>query len=122
MTANHDAFSARLAERIADWNVLVTLFADGNLTDRYGNAPKPETARKTWQRVRKKVAQARAKRATPDQKPTQLPAADRNTKPTTVTTDNDAIRAMPPPGRKMPAVDDDEEDPDKFFRTIAKPP
>lgn len=109
---NHDAFAARLSERIADWDVLVKLFADAGLTDRYGKPPKPETARKTWQRVRRRVADARAKR--PDLGPVPVRPAKRG-----VPTDRPDIRVLlataPPP-------DDDDISDEEFFRPITKLP
>lgn len=98
MRQNHDAFAARLSERIADWNVLVRLFADAGLTDRYGKAPKPETARKTWQRVRHKVLETRTKRPIRELEPS---LATRPT-PTSVPADRSDIRALLSTGRKMP--------------------
>lgn len=63
MTEHHDAFALRLKERIADWAILCALFEEAKLTDRSGRTPKPETARKTWQRVRQRVAEMRAEEA-----------------------------------------------------------
>ena len=51
LTENHDAFAARLVGKRADWNALAALFAKAGLTDASGSPPKPETARKAWQRV-----------------------------------------------------------------------
>jgi len=51
LTENHDAFAARLVGKRADWNTLAALFAKAGLTDASGSPPKPETARKAWQRV-----------------------------------------------------------------------
>ena len=56
MRENHAAFAARVSGRVVDWPALAKLFADAGLTDRNGNPPKPEAARKSWQRVRKEVA------------------------------------------------------------------
>jgi hypothetical protein len=73
MRENHDGFAARLSERMADWSVLAKLFGDAGLTDRYGNPPKPETARKTWQRVRAEVKASRTHRPNPASSRTQTP-------------------------------------------------
>lgn len=112
MRQNHDAFAARLSERIADWDVLVKLFADAGLTDRYGKPAKPETARKTWQRVRHKVQDARTKAPAPVPPPAAsirpTPAADRSD-----------IRALLSTGR-VPDLSDDD-DPEAFFRPLSKP-
>jgi hypothetical protein len=59
MRDNHDAFADRLSGKLPDWVVLAKLFGQAGLTDRYGIPPKAETARKTWQRVRKEVKDAR---------------------------------------------------------------
>jgi hypothetical protein len=59
MRDNHDAFADRLSRKLPDWVVLAKLFGEAGLTDRYGNPPKAETARKIWQRVRNEVKSAR---------------------------------------------------------------
>lgn len=104
MRQNHDAFAARLSERIADWDVLVKLFADAGLTDRYGNSPKPETARKTWQRVRHKVAEVRSRKPgrEPAQRVIEQLAPPNRPMPTSVPADRADIRAMLSTGRKLP--------------------
>ncbi len=61
MRENHDAFKARLDARFPDWKVLADLFADAGLTDRYGNKPKPESARKLWQRIKREIEIERSK-------------------------------------------------------------
>lgn len=112
MRQNHDAFAARLSERIADWDVLVRLFADAGLTDRYGRAPKPETARKTWQRVRHKVQDARTKAPVP------APPSAASVRPTPAA-DRSDIRALLSTGR-APDPPADEISDDDFFRPITK--
>jgi hypothetical protein len=108
MRANHDAFAERLSERIADWEVLSKLFAAGGLTDRYGNPPKPETARKTWQRVRGEVAKEKAKQLSrrPDPvktEPTKPIETDRPAAaPLASTGADDILSRMSNPGRRMP--------------------
>ena len=74
MRENREAFAARLTDRIADWNVLAKMFADAGLTDRSGNPPKPETARKTWQRVRKEAIQKPSSRVRPPRAEAAKPA------------------------------------------------
>lgn len=65
MRENQAAFAARVSGRVVDWPALAKLFADAGLTDRNGNPPKPEAARKSWQRVRREVAgKARGKTST----------------------------------------------------------
>jgi hypothetical protein len=53
------ALADRLSGKLPDWVVLAKLFGEAGLTDRYGNPPKAERARKTWQRVRNEVKSAR---------------------------------------------------------------
>jgi hypothetical protein len=65
MRENHDAFQARLDARIPDWKVLTDLFSDAGLTDRYGKKPKPESARKLWQRIKKEIELERSKKPPP---------------------------------------------------------
>jgi len=102
MRAHHDALASTLGARIADWTVLAKTFGEGGLTDRYGNPPKPETARKTWQRVRKTAAAAgRAKTKTnppPAQRQQPVvaraePQPARPTDPTNPSQTTDDIRA-----------------------------
>jgi len=69
MRENHDAFADRLAKKLPNWVVLAKLFGEAGLTDRYGNPPKAETARKTWQRVRKEVKEVRARDGVPASAP-----------------------------------------------------
>jgi hypothetical protein len=108
MRENHDAFAERLAERIADWEVLVALFADGGLTDRYGNPPKPETARKTWHRVRAQVAAERARPSSrrPDRGRTEavaaVPSSVRTTPARKSAGATDILARMSNPGTRMP--------------------
>jgi hypothetical protein len=75
MRENHDAFADRLSKKLPDWTVLARLFGEAGLTDRYGNQPKAETARKTWQRVRKEVREARACNGVPAPSPAVLQTA-----------------------------------------------
>jgi hypothetical protein len=101
MHDHHDAFAKRLETRVVDWSALAEVFALGGLTDRYGNRPKAETARKTWQRVRKKVAAERSKtkpvpvvRAPPE----FTPQRDQRSSPQST----DDILSMLKVGRQMP--------------------
>jgi hypothetical protein len=106
MRENHDGFAARLTTRFADWVELVKLFAEAGLTDRYGRPPKPETARKTWQRVRTEVKAARAK--TPPlrrvEAPQQVqPVQPADPAPSSPSNDLTKIRALLAEGsRKLP--------------------
>ena len=50
-----------------DWTALSETLGRAGLTDRTGKPPKPETARKTWQTVRKDMAKRQpAQQAAPD--------------------------------------------------------
>ena len=65
MHRNHDRLSALFAEAPPAWEVLVETFGGMGLTDRAGRNPTAETARKTWYRVRRNIAAARARRTKP---------------------------------------------------------
>lgn len=60
MFANHDALQAKLGGRRADWTALAAAFAEAGVMGRGKAPPTPNTARVTWQRVRKAVAAERA--------------------------------------------------------------
>ena len=94
MRRHHDELLARLGER-PDWTALAQLFEEGGLTDRSGKPASPETARKAWQRVRKAVAEARARR------PAQPPATPAK---------------APEPSPTKPTEDDDD-----FIKTVGGP-
>jgi len=98
MKTNHDAFAARLKERSADWSVLARLFSEANLTDRRGNPPKPETARKIWQRVRKEVGETRRSMVVrpstrADQRPIQS-SVPQVTNPPSAKPNDDVLRVL----------------------------
>jgi hypothetical protein len=59
MRRHHDRLLAVAAGSRLRWQALVREFAVEGLTDANGNPPSPETARKTWQRVRIAVAAQR---------------------------------------------------------------
>jgi hypothetical protein len=65
MRENYDAFRERLDARVPDWKVLTGLFSDAGLTDRYGNKPKPESARKLWQRIKRETERERSEAERP---------------------------------------------------------
>jgi hypothetical protein len=65
MHRNHDRLSVLFEEAPPSWEVLVETFGGMGLTDREGKNPTAETARKTWYRVRRNIAAARARRAKP---------------------------------------------------------
>jgi hypothetical protein len=65
MHRNHDRLSALFELAPPAWEVLVETFGGMGLTDRAGKNPTAETARKTWYRVRRNIAAARAQRAKP---------------------------------------------------------
>jgi hypothetical protein len=105
MRDNHDAFADRLSRKLPDWAVLAKLFGEAGLTDRYGNPPKAETARKTWQRVRNEVKSARGNG--PDQgafPPVSKPGRDQRRShsvtepsgPPVVPTDEEPADDLPP--------------------------
>jgi hypothetical protein len=65
MHRNHDRLSALFEQAPPAWEILVETFGGMGLTDRAGKNPTPETARKTWYRVRRNIAAARARRTKP---------------------------------------------------------
>jgi hypothetical protein len=65
MHRNHDRLSALFEQAPPAWDVLVETFGGMGLTDRAGKKPSAETARKTWYRVRRNIAAARARRTEP---------------------------------------------------------
>ena len=60
MRANHDDVSVLLQEVRPNWRRLADAFARMGLTDGSGRPPRPQTARQTWWRVRRAMAQGRA--------------------------------------------------------------
>lgn len=60
MRQNHDALDRRLRGHRTVWSRMEKVFADAKLTDAKGNPPNAETARKTWQRIKREVARDRA--------------------------------------------------------------
>lgn len=58
MFQNHAAFAARYISRLTDWSVLVRVFTEAGLTDARGNDLTPLTARKTWERVQRKMRES----------------------------------------------------------------
>lgn len=59
MVENHDQLASAVGGRRLQWTRLCARFAKLGLTDAIGHAPSEQTARKTWQRVRRAVAKAR---------------------------------------------------------------
>ena len=59
MRQNHDALDRRLRGHRTVWSKLVSVFVEQGLTDANGNPPNAETARKTWQRIKREVRQGR---------------------------------------------------------------
>jgi hypothetical protein len=114
MRENHDAFAERLAKKLPDWVVLAKLFGEAGLTDRYGNPPKAETARKTWQRVRKEVKDARSRGHVPAPSPAV---------PAPVPVQRPSPAAITPPDPALPSADDEPADdpPSRFTFRPSKP-
>jgi hypothetical protein len=59
MVENHDQLASAVGGRRLQWTRLSARFAKLGLTDANGQVPSEQTARKTWQRVRRAVAKAR---------------------------------------------------------------
>jgi hypothetical protein len=62
MRNHHDELRDGFVAHRPDWRLLAQEFTRLGLTDRNGVSVKPETARKTWVRVRADVARVRANR------------------------------------------------------------
>ena len=60
MRANHGEMSTLLEEVRPNWRRLADAFTCMGLTDGGGRPPRPQTARQTWWRVRRAMAQGRA--------------------------------------------------------------
>lgn len=71
MREHHDELATRFALERPSWSALAATFGECKLTDRTGKPPSPETARKTWQRVRKDSA--RRERVSFNMRPSPLP-------------------------------------------------
>lgn len=63
MLRHHDRLMSLPTGRRMNWRGLSRELAAEGLTDRDGNPPSAETARKTWQRVRRFVAERRTQEA-----------------------------------------------------------
>jgi len=96
MRLNYGELSRRLDGHPNDWQALASVFASNDLKDRDGNPPTPQTARKTWERVRREAQK---------EKPvTETLASPKSTPPVTS-----------PPERQPAAtahVSDDQDEPD----------
>jgi len=75
MRANRDRLSALFEREPPAWAVLAGTFGAMGLTDRAGQCPTAETARKTWYRVRRTTGSIRAKAAGPANGPSAPDAA-----------------------------------------------
>ena len=110
MRENHDAFRERLKARFPDWKVLTDLFFEAGLTDRYGNKPKPESARKLWQRIKREIEIERSKPRQPvrqDPKPASAPTTIAVSTPANPSASSDVenvLEKMRAKSRKFPDV------------------
>lgn len=101
----------------ADWKSATEEFVKLGFTNRDKTELKRENVRKTWERV----VRDRAKIST-DRAPAKAPVAS-----ATAPIQAPSQQPRRPTGlgahqAALPTTDDDDEDPDTFFRTIAKPP
>lgn len=86
LRARHDAFAELVEETRPNWKGLAKGFTELGLEGAGGRSLTAETVRRTWWRVRRDVAAARARRAKPPHPPAAVPASP----PV-------ATRAPPPP-------------------------
>lgn len=86
LRARHDAFAELVEENRPNWAALAEGFAGLGLTGADGRPLTAHTVRRTWWSVRRDVAAARARRATPPHPPAAVPAPPPA-----------ATRAPPPP-------------------------
>lgn len=63
LMCNYDRVVASAGGRRLEWTILCGEFAKEGLTDMTGKPPRPATARKTWQRVRKEKRRLEERRA-----------------------------------------------------------
>jgi len=75
LRARHDDFAALVDENRPSWKALAEGFAEIGLKASGGRALTGETVRRTWWRVQRDVASARARRATPAPPPVVVPIA-----------------------------------------------
>ena len=71
---HHDEIADAASGRRMQWATLCARFAEAGLTDTTGKPATPNTAKVTWQRVRRAVAQQRARRATKAANPKRVGA------------------------------------------------
>lgn len=75
LRARHDDFAALVDENRPSWKALAEGFAGLGLKAAGGRALTGETVRRTWWRVQRDVAAARARRAAPASPPVVVPVA-----------------------------------------------
>jgi hypothetical protein len=103
MVENHDQLASAVGGRRLQWTRLCARFAKLGLTDANGHAPSEQTARKTWQRVRRAVAKAR-----------ELAAANQSARPQSRYPSRISRDWRPP----MPSSSDRPERPIESVRTL----
>jgi hypothetical protein len=73
MRENYADLRAGFQKDRPDWTALSEALGKAGLTDRTGKPPKPETARKTWQTVRKDMARRQSAQPAAPDSPTERP-------------------------------------------------
>lgn len=103
---HHDALTQKWKGRRVDWNLVSAWAETQQAWDRNGQTPRPNTARKTWERVRALVAHERAEREAKP-RPTYLrsPAVNQ-APPVTAPSPNPPNRSHPAPAQGMPSAEE----------------
>lgn len=113
MRDHYDRLSA--AKGRPDWKLAAAEFAALGLKDHAGNLPSPETARKTWFRVRRDMAALAKAEAAKSREPPLSPAATSSPAPPS------QLQPMPPPSPPAaPAAPDEPADRPRFKTAIVK--
>ena len=74
LVEHHDEIAEATQGRRLRWSALCVRFEEAGLTDLNGRAASPETARRTWLRVRQMVSEARERQAADADRPQRVGA------------------------------------------------
>lgn len=115
MRLHHDELLERWSNTRIDWAATSERFGLKGLTDRSGQPPSAQTAKKTWQRVRRDIELARAK----GNRASKHPSASETEIDLATTECPDGTDAMPVV-RSAPAEPEDQEPPRRFQLAILR--